>query len=75
MFGPIALKITLFAVDIVEMIEKVIEFGYGLIVIRDVRSRFELASDPAFDHGIFRGPIGHRRDARFAGHAIARRQR
>ncbi|NIJ37530.1 hypothetical protein FHR22_002214 [Sphingopyxis panaciterrae] len=65
----------LFAVDIVEMIEKVIEFGFGLIVNREVRSRFGFASDPALDREIFRGPIGHRRGARSADHVIARQQR
>ena len=74
MSGPISFEITLFAVDIVEMIEKVIELGFGLIVTREVRSRFERASAPAFGREIFRGPIGHHRAARSADHAIARRQ-
>jgi hypothetical protein len=75
MFRPISFKIALFAVDIVETIEKAIELGFRSIRAPGIRRRFEFASYPAFDREIFCEPICHRRGARSADHAIARRQR
>ncbi|KTE09240.1 hypothetical protein ATE77_10655 [Sphingopyxis sp. H005] len=72
MFGPVSFKITLFAVDIVEMIEKAIEFGFRLIDAPAIRPCFEFASE--LDLEIFRGPICHGRGARSADHATVRPQ-
>ena len=73
MLGPISFKLALFAVNIVEMIKKVIEFGFRPSGAREVRPRLELASNVELE--ICRGPIGHRRGVRSADHVIARRQR
>src|SRR3546814_9987214 len=64
--GPVSFKIALVAIDLVEMIKKMIEFGFSRAVAREVHSCFKLAIHLALDRESFPSPICHDHCARSA---------
>lgn len=65
----ISFEMTMIAVDVVEVIEKMIELGPRLTFAMQVRSCFGSASHVALDFQAFCDPIGHRHDVCFADRA------
>ena len=65
--GPVSFEMALVAIDVVEMVQKVIELASRGIIEFGVRLRS--ARQNVSSARVFFTPIGHRRDARFADRA------
>ena len=67
MVGPVSFEMALVAIDIVEMVQKVIELASRRIIEFGVRLRSARQIVPSAR--VFFTPIGHRREAHFADRA------
>src|SRR3546814_8924685 len=74
-FGAISFKMTLIAVEVVEVIEKMIKLASHPIVAMQVLTRLGSAGQVGLGFEAFCGPICHRHDVHFADRAPVRRQR
>ena len=72
--AAISFKMTLIAVEVVEVIEKMIKLASRPIVAMQVLSCLGSAGQVGLDFEAFCGPICHRRDVYFADRAPVRRQ-
>jgi len=73
--SPISFEVTLFAVDIVEMIEKLFQFASRPTIAVQGQIGFGSASHVVLDFQTVSGPICHRRDGHFADRARVPLQR